>query len=63
MSNEPRKRLGMLELGTKVIIKGDPARRVFELREGQYEGYFDLWIGKHRVVTAAPSQEVEVVSP
>ena len=62
-SNEPKKRLSMCELGDRVILKGDPGRRVFEVKESPYEGYRDLWIGKHRVVTAALSHEVELVSP
>lgn len=59
--NEPKKRLSMVEPGDRVILKGDAARRVFTVRESEYPGYLDLWIGKYRVVTASPSHEVEVV--
>ena len=60
-SNEPKTRLSMAQIGDKVILKGDPGRRVFEVKESNYDGYIDLWRGKHRVVTAAPSQEIEFV--
>lgn len=49
-------------IGDRVIMKDDPKRRVFEVRESTYEGYIDLWRGKHRVITAAPSQEIEFVT-
>jgi hypothetical protein len=61
-SNEPKTRLGMAQIGDKVILKGDRDRRVFEVRESEYPGYIDLWRGKYRVVTAAPSQEIEFVT-
>jgi len=60
-SNEPRVRLGSAQPGDKVRLKGDPGRRVFEVRASTYEGYIDLWRGEYRVVTAAPSQEIEFV--
>ena len=61
-SNEPRARLGSAQLGDKVRLKGDPGRRVFEVKESPYAGYIDLWLGPYRVVTAAPDQEIEFVT-
>ena len=52
----------MANLGDKVRLPGDRERRVFEVRESTYKGYIDLYRGKHRVITAAPSQEVEFVT-
>lgn len=59
---EPKKRLGAVAFGDKVVIKGDRDRRVFEVRASNYKGYIDLYRGKHRVITAAPSQEIELVT-
>lgn len=61
--NEPKRRLSMVQPGDTVILKGDTARRVFTVRESEYPGYLDLWIGKNRVVTAATSHEIEPVTP
>jgi len=61
-SNEPKKRLHMANLGDKVRLTGDRERRIFEVRESTYKGYIDLYRGKYRVITAAPSQEVEFVT-
>jgi hypothetical protein len=61
-SNEPKTRLSAAQPGDKVILKGDRDRRVFEVRESTYPGYIDLWRGKYRVITAAPSHEIEFVT-
>jgi hypothetical protein len=61
-SSTPKTRLRDAQLGDKVRLTGDPARRVFEVKESTYAGYIDLWIGKYCVVTASPSQEIEFVT-